>query len=67
MHTYQFIDYDDKKLLIKRVIRESHLKPDFNHKILKQWTRSDVLLKKDGMFYCCETVQDAQIIEQSEI
>ena len=61
MHAYQFIDYGEKKLLIKRVIRESHLKPNFDQKILKTWTRSDTLLRKEGFFYCCETIEEAQI------
>ena len=65
MHAYQFIDYGEKKFLVKRVIRESHLKPNFDQKILKKWTRADTLLRKDGMFYCCETIEDAQIIEPS--
>ena len=63
MYNYQFIDYGDKKLIVKRIIRESHLKKDFDQKILKQWSRSDTLLRKDGVFYCCETIQDAQIAE----
>lgn len=63
---YQFIEYNDKKLLVKRIIRESHLKKDFDQKILKKWTKSDVLLRKDGMFYCCETIQEAKIIDPEE-
>lgn len=61
MHAYQFIDYGEKKLLVKRVIRESHLKPNFNQKVLKKWTGSDTLLRKEGFFYCCETIEEAQL------
>ena len=25
---------------------------------------SDILLRKDGMYYCCETIQEAEIIEE---
>ena len=25
---------------------------------------SDTLLRKDGTFYCCETIQEAEIIEE---
>ena len=63
MFNYQLIDYNGKKYIVKRVIKESSLKPDFDQNILKQWSRSDTLLKKDGLFYCCETIQEAQIIE----
>ena len=67
MHNQQFIDFNDKKLLIKRIIKESALKPGFDQQILKKWTGSDLLLKRNDLFYCCETLQDAEIIEQSEI
>jgi len=66
LHNYNFIEYNDKKLLVKRIIRESHLKKDFSQAVLKEWTRTDTLLKKDGMFYCCETIEDAKIIDQEE-
>ena len=62
MFNYQFIDYNGKKYLIKRIIKESSLKQGFDQQVLKQWTRSDTLLRKDGLFYCCETIQDAEII-----
>ena len=67
MHNHQFIDFNDKKLLIKRIIKESNLKPGFDQQVLKEWTMSDVILKKDNVFYCCETLKDAEIIEQPEI
>tara|TARA_R110000851_G_C12751844_1_gene532090 strand:+ start:378 stop:584 length:207 start_codon:yes stop_codon:yes gene_type:complete len=67
MHNHQFIDFNDTKYLIKRIIKESQLKPGFDQQLLKEWTMSDVLLKREGLFYCCETLKDVEIIEQSEI
>jgi len=67
MHNQQFIDYNDKKLLIKRIIKESHLKPGFDQQLLKEWLGADLLLKRNDLFYCCETLQEAEIIEQPEI
>jgi hypothetical protein len=55
------LDFGDKKLIIKRIIIEHKLKPGFNQELLKEWTMSDILLKKDGYLYCCETIQEAQI------
>ncbi len=63
MFNYQFIDYNNKKYLVKRIIKESKLKPNFDQKVLKEWTKSDTLLRKNGLFYCCETIEEAQIIE----
>ena len=65
MFNYQFIDYNGKKYLVKRIIKESSLKSDFDQQVLKQWTMSDTLLRKDGLFYCCETIEDAIISAKS--
>ena len=64
MFNYQFIDFNGKKLIVKRVIKESSLKPNFDQQVLKQWTMSDTLLRKDGLFYCCETIEEAIIVDQ---
>ena len=64
MFNYQFVDYKGKKYLVKRIIKESSLKPDFDQQVLKQWTMSDTLLRKDGLFYCCETIEEAIIVNQ---
>ena len=67
MFNYQFIDYNEKKYLVKRIIRESSLKPNFSTEVLKQWTMSDTLLKRDGVLYCCETIQDVEIISEESL
>ena len=64
MFNYQIIDYNGKKYLVKRIIKESSLKPNFDQQVLKQWTMSDTLLRKDGYFYCCETIEEAIIVNQ---
>ena len=64
MQVPHLIDYNGKKLIIKRTIKEHQLKPGFNIEILKEWTMSDTILKKDGVYYCCETIQEAQIISE---
>ena len=64
MNHYQYINFNNRLFIIKRTFKESELKSDFDTNIMKQWTMSDTLLRKDGVLYCCELVQDAQIIEQ---
>ena len=59
-----YIDFNGKKLIIKRTFKEHQLNPNFDTNIMKQWTMSDTLLKKDGWLYCCETIQDAEIISE---
>jgi len=62
VYNYTYIDYNGKKYLVRRIIKESSLKQGFDQQVLKQWTMSDTLLRKDGMFYCCETIQEAEVI-----
>jgi hypothetical protein len=64
MQVPHLIDYNGKKLIIKRTIKEHQLKPGFNQQLLKEWTMSDILLKRNGIYYCCETIQEAQIISE---
>lgn len=59
----QVINFNGNFLIIKRRVRESHLHPDYDLEILKQWSGADMALRKEGFLYLCETIQDAKIIE----
>ena len=59
----QVINFNDNFLIIKRRVRENHLRPDYDLETLKQWAIADMVLRKDGCLYLCETIQDAKIIE----
>ena len=63
----QYIDFNGKKLIINRSFKLESLKPNFDTNIMKQWTMSDTLLKKNGWLYCCETIQDAEIISEESL
>jgi len=64
MQVPHLIDYNGHKLIIKRTIKEHKLKPGFDIQLLKEWTRTDTVLKKNGVYYCCETIQEAIIISE---
>ena len=64
MYQYQYINYKNKLYFVKRKFKVSELNPNFDTNVMKEWTRTDVLLKKDGLLYCCELVPNAEIIEQ---
>ena len=61
---YQYINFNNNLYIVRRTFKLSELKQDFDTNIMKQWTRTDVLLKKNGILYCCELVPIAEIIEQ---
>ena len=66
MQVNNYIDFNGKKLIIKRTFKEHNLKPNFDTNLMKEWTRSDTLLKKGGVLYCCETIQDVEIISSND-
>ena len=66
MQVNNYIDYNGSKLIIKRTIIERKLKPNFDVAVMKEWTMSDTLLRKDGYLYCCETVQEAVIFKPED-
>ena len=61
---YQYINFNNNLYIVRRTFKLSELKQDFDTNIMKEGTRTDVLLKKDGLLYCCELVPNAEIIEQ---
>ena len=67
MQVFNYIDFNGNKLIIKRTFKVEQLKPNFDTNIMKEWTRCDTLLKKDGILYCCETLQDAEIISEERL
>ena len=66
MQVNNYIDFNGKKLIIKRTFKEHNLKPNFDTNLMKEWTRSDTLLRKGGVLYCCETIQDVEIISLND-
>jgi len=66
MQVNHYIDYNGKKLIVKRTIKEHQLKPNFDQQLLKEWSMSDILLKRNDTYYCCETIQEAVIFEPED-
>ena len=59
-----FIDYNQGLYILKRVIKES------SHPILDDWKEHlsvDTVLKKDGLLYFLQKVDEAQIIEENDV
>ena len=64
MYQFEYINYNNNLYIVRRKFETSKLKSNFDTNVMKEWTRTDVLLKKDGILYCCELVSNAEIIEQ---
>ena len=64
MYQFEYINYNNNLYIVRRQFEASKLKPNFDTNVMKEWTGTDVLLKKNGILYCCELVPNAEIIEQ---
>jgi len=64
VYQFEYINYNNNLYIVRRKFETSKLKSNFDTNVMKEWTRTDVLLKKDGILYCCELVSNAEIIEQ---
>jgi hypothetical protein len=60
---YQFIDHNNQKFLVKRIFEQHQLKSEFNVDVMRAWLGVDVILRKNGLLYCCEIIKDATIVE----
>lgn len=64
MFKQNFLYFQDKLFIVKRVIRED---PDINVETWKEHLFADTVLRKEGSLYFLENVPDLQIIEEPEI
>ena len=56
----EILNFQDRMFLCKRKIRESQ------QPIIETWKiylNCDVILKKDGWFFFCQEIKDAEIVE----
>lgn len=57
------IDFQDTLYVVKRTIKEEHIKnKDLIHEF-KEWIGCDTVLKKDNLFYFVNKVEEAEVIE----
>ena len=60
------IVFNNNLYRVKRTILESKIKPDFDQELFKQWTGSDIILRKEGIMYACELITETEILSISE-
>ena len=55
--------FNDKLYIIVRKFRDHHAFPTTE---AKEYYFCDTVLRKDGLLYICQTIEDAQVIEEHE-
>jgi hypothetical protein len=59
----QIVNFQDSLYIIKRVLRETNIKEEFVQEY-KEWIGCDTVLKKDGMYYFANKINEVQTIPE---
>ena len=59
----EYISYSDKLFIVKRKVKEHHLKSNIDLSPLKILWHCDTILKKDHLFYFCDEVKEVSYEE----
>jgi len=54
----EYIHYSDKMFVVKRKIKEHQIKPNRDLAPLKVLWHCDTILKKNSLYYFCDSVKD---------
>lgn len=56
------LNYNNEKYVLRRTIKESSLIKDYSAGELKTYYAVDTVLKRDGLVYLCNKIEDAEIV-----
>ena len=59
INSNQFVRFHDKLLRIIRFYPDDRIK---NVDAIKKWLNADIAIRKEGITYFCEDIQDAEIV-----
>ena len=59
----QIVNFQDNLYIIKRVLRETNIKEEFVQEY-KEWIGCNTVLKKDGVYYFANKIDEVQIIPE---
>ena len=62
----QVVEWEDALYIIKRILKEYTYPADFTQEY-KEYICADTVLKKDGLYYFCQKIEEAQLVEEEEI
>ena len=61
----QVVDWNGSLYIIKRTIKETSIKEEFVQEY-KDYICADTVLKKNGMYYFAQKIEEAQLVEEEQ-
>ena len=62
----QIVEFQGNSYIINRIIREDAI-PQENVNEYKEYLKCDTVLKKDGLYYFVNRIEEVQIIEENKL
>jgi hypothetical protein len=59
---FKVLEYNDERYVLNRTIKESSLIKDYSAGDLKAYYFVDTILKKNGIIYLCNKIEEAQLV-----
>mgnify|MGYP003630222786 CR=1 FL=1 len=64
---FKHLEFNGQRFVLKRTIKESTLPTNVSSDDLKEYFMVNTILKKDGIFYLCDSMDYVEIIEEPNI
>ena len=59
---FKHLDFNGNRFILKRTIKQSMIPSNVSSDDLKEYFMVNTILKKDDVYYLCESIDDAEIV-----
>ena len=61
---YKHLNFNGNRFVLKRTLKESTIPSNVSSDDLKEYFMVNTILKKDSIYYLCDSIDDAEIVEE---
>ena len=61
---YKHLNFNGNRFVLKRTLKQSTIPSNVSSDDLKEYFMVNTILKKDDIYYLCDSIDDAEIIEE---
>ena len=61
---YKHLNFNGNRFVLKRTLKQSSIPSNVSSDDLKDYFMVNTILKKDDIYYLCDSIDDAEIVEE---
>jgi hypothetical protein len=61
---FKHLEFNRQRYVLKRTLKESTLPSNVSSDELKEYFMVNTILKKDGIYYLCDSIDDVEIVAE---